>query len=392
MNGKYDTLVIGAGQAGLAAGYYLGRAGVDFALLDGGEEIGTAWARRWDSLRLFTPARYNSLPGLPFPGERDSLPTKDEVAGYLKAYAKRFDLPVRLRTRVGALRHNGEAYTVTTASGERLEARSIIVATGANQRPYVPAFAAALGPRIAQVHSSAYRRASQLPAGRVLVVGAGNSGAQIAIELANSGRHVVLSGPATGSLPRRFLGRDIYDWLWPTLMRPSIDSRLGQRLMRGRLFAGDPLVGMTDGSLAHPHLLRTGRTIGVRDGVPLLQDGSAVAGVAAVVWCTGFRPDFGWIELPIFGLDGYPIHRRGVAIGAPGVAFLGMRYQYRMGSALLGGVGEDAAHVVSRTLQFLLARCAHEDRRRADAARDEHVLADSDAVEGVWEERSLDRG
>lgn len=353
MSGAYDTLVIGAGQAGLAAGYYLERSGVNFALLDGGDEIGDSWARRWDSLRLFTPARYDALPGLPFPGARDSLPTKDQVAEYLKGYAKRFDLPVQLRTPVSALRRKGELYAVTTANGDTLEARSIIVATGANQHPRVPAFAAALRPPIVQLHSSSYRGPSQLPAGGVLVVGAGNSGAQIALELAESGRRVVLSGPATGWFPRRFLGRDIYDWLWPTLMRPSVDSVLGRRLMKGRLFSGDPLVGITPAALAHRHLLRAGRTVGARDGLPLLQDGSAVAGIAAVVWCTGFRPDFGWIELPVLGLDGYPIHRRGLAMDAPGLAFLGMRYQHRMSSALLGGVGEDAAYVVSRTVHFL---------------------------------------
>ena len=353
MNRLYDTVVIGAGQAGLAAGYYLQRAGVRFTLLDAGDGVGAVWQQRWDSLRLFTPARYNSLPGMPFPGERYSLPTKDEVAEYLKAYAERFDLPVRLRTRVSSVRRDGETYTLSTTGGESLRARSVIVATGANQQPYVPTFAAALPANIVQLHSSGYRRPSQLPAGRVLVVGAGNSGAQIALELADSGRRVVLSGPDTGSLPRRLLGRDIYDWLWPTLMRPSVESAIGRRLMRGRLFAGDPLVGMSATSLERANLTRAGKTTGVRDGLPLLDDGSVVSEIAAVVWCTGFRPDFGWIELPVLGLDGYPLHQRGLAPDAPGLAFLGMRYQYRVGSALLGGVGEDAAYVASHTLKFL---------------------------------------
>lgn len=332
----YDTLVIGAGQAGLAAGHYLKRAGVRFALLDGGGEIGSAWKERWDSLRLFTPARYNGLPGMPFPGERYSLPGKDDVAEYLKAYAKRFDLPVRLRCRVRSLRRDAGVYVVEDEKGEILKARSVIVATGANQRPYVPAFARELRPEVVQLHSSGYRRPSQIPSGSVLVVGAGNSGAQIALELAEAGRRVTLSGPDTGSLPRRFLGRDIYDWLWPTLMRPSVDSALGRRLMRGRLFAGDPLVGLSTGNLK-----RTGRTTRVPEGF------------VAVIWCTGFRPDFGWIELPAFGLDGYPLHRRGIVPSVPGLGFVGMRYQYRFGSALLGGVGEDAEYVVSQTLGFL---------------------------------------
>lgn len=356
MNSMYDSIVIGAGQAGLAAGYYLQRAGLRIALLDAQEEVGAVWRQRWDSLRLFTPARYNGLPGMPFPGERYSLPGKDEVADYLQAYAKRLDLPVRLGTRVTSLRPDAGAYSVSTDSGEELSARSVIVATGANQQPYVPAFAAALNSQIVQVHSSGYRRPAQLPSGSVLVVGAGNSGAQIALELAEAGRRVVLSGPNTGSLPRRFLGRDIYDWLWPTLMRPPVHTALGRRLMLGRLFAGDPLVGMSARSLERANLMRVGRTIGVREGLPLLEDGNLDAETVAVVWCTGFRPDFNWIELPVFGLDGYPLHRRGLVQAAPGIAFVGMRFQYRASSALLGGVGEDAAYVASETVKYLRSR------------------------------------
>lgn len=353
MNRHYDTLVIGASQAGLAAGYYLKRAGLSFVLLDAADAIGAAWINRWDSLRLFTPARYDALPGMPFPGEPYSLPTKDDVAGYLKAYAQRFDLPVRLRTSVRTLRAEDARYRVTAAGGDSFTARSVIVATGANQQPYVPAFAAGLHPRLVQMHSSAYRRPSQLPEGNVLVVGAGNSGAQIALELAQSGRKVVLSGPDTGSLPRHFLGRDIYDWLWPTIMRPSVDTALGRRLMQGRLFAGDPLIGMSAKSLACPGLERVCKTIGVRGGAPELADGRVLSTLAAVIWCTGFQPDFSWIELPVLGVDGYPLHRRGIASGVGGLAFLGMRFQYRMSSALLGGVGEDAAYVTGQIAKFL---------------------------------------
>jgi putative flavoprotein involved in K+ transport len=353
MKRTYDTIVIGAGQAGLAAGYYLKRAGVRLALLDAGDEIGAAWKNRWDSLRLFTPARYNALPGMRFPGEPYSLPTKDQAAEYLKAYAQRFALPVRLRTRVSSLRAEDRGYVLATTDGESLRAASVIIAAGANQQPYIPAFAAGLQPGIVQIHSRDYRRPSQLPQGKVLVVGAGNSGAQIALELAEAGRQVVLSGPDTGSLPRRLLGRDIYDWLWPTLMRPSVQSALGRRLMQGRLFAGDPLVGMSPKLLARGGVERAERAIAARDGLVVLQSGRSLPGIAAIVWCTGFRPDFSWIELPVLGLDGYPRHRRGIAHDAPGLAFLGMRYQFRVGSALLGGVGEDAAHVVEETLQFL---------------------------------------
>jgi putative flavoprotein involved in K+ transport len=349
---NYETIVVGAGQAGLAAGYHLARAGVDVTLLDAREEIGASWERRWDSLRLFTPARYNALPGLKFPGEPYTLPGKSEVAAYLRLYARTFSLPVQRGVAVTALHRRAERFVVTTSRGP-LTADSVIVATGANQRPHIPAFAASLSPAIVQLHSSEYLRPAQLPEGKVLVVGAGNSGAQIALELAGSGRSVLLSGRDTGSLPRRLLGRDIYDWLWPTLMRPSVDSFLGRRLMNGRLFAGDPLIGMAPRALERPDLLRVGRALSAQDGLPLLEGDGVARDIRAIVWCTGFRPDFGWIELPVLGMGGQPLHRRGIATGIPGLAFVGMRFQYRMGSALLGGVGEDAAYVVGEITAYV---------------------------------------
>jgi len=348
----YDVIVVGAGQAGLAAGHFLRRTGLRFALLEAGDSIGASWRNRWDSLRLFTPARYNALPGLEFPGPRYWLPGKDEVADYLAHYARRFDLPVLLRTAAKGLHRRNGRFVTTTNDGRVLGSASVIVATGANQRPRVPAFAAAIAPGVLQVHSCDYRRPRQLPEGKVLVVGAGNSGTQIAIELAESGREVVLAGRETGSLPRRLLGRDIYDWLWPTLMRPTVESAVGRRLMRGRLFSGDPLIGMRTDRVVRPGLTRVGRVVAADRGLPLLDDGNVVAGLAAIVWCTGFRPDYEWIELPAMGLDGYPEHRRGIAANVPGLGFLGMRFQYRFGSALLGGVGEDAAHVVDRIAAY----------------------------------------
>jgi putative flavoprotein involved in K+ transport len=350
-----ETIVVGAGQAGLAAGYYLSRAGLDFTLLDANEEIGATWDRRWESLRLFTPARYDDLPGLKFPGEPYALPGKADVAAYLRLYARTFSLPVQRGVTVTALHRRAGRFVATTSDGRSLTAASVIVATGANQRAYIPAFASSLSPSIVQMHSSEYRRPARLPEGKVLVVGAGNSGAQIALELAAAGRSELLSGRDTGSLPRRLLGRDIYDWLWPTLMRPSVDSALGRRLMHGRLFAGDPLVGMAPRALERPGLQRVGRALSAQDGFPLLEGYGTARNIRAIVWCTGFRPDYGWIELPVLGLDGRPMHRRGIATGIPGLGFVGMRFQYRMGSALLGGVGEDAAHVVEQIARYVRA-------------------------------------
>jgi len=342
----FDAIVIGAGQAGLAAGYHLQQAQADFVVLEAGE-VGGSWACRWDSLKLFTPARYNGLPGMRFPGKPYHLPGKDEVVAYFREYVRHFALPVRENCLVRSLRRVAGTYHVELASGEVLGARSVIVATGANQRPYTPKLADSIGAQTLQLHSSEYRNAAQLPKGRVLVVGAGNSGAQIALELAD-GRDVLLAGPAAGALPRRLLGRDVYDWIWHTRLRVSSATAWGRRMMDARRYAGDPLIGLSEDDFAPRGVRRVGRVTATRDGMPVLADGSMVSDVAAIVWCTGFRPDYSWIELPIFGLDGYPVHHRGVAVGVPGLAFLGMRYQYRVRSALLGGVGEDAAHVVTQ--------------------------------------------
>ncbi|MGZ8849065.1 MAG: flavin-containing monooxygenase [Thermoanaerobaculia bacterium] len=345
----YDAIVIGAGQAGLAAGYFLSRAGASFMMLEGAAEIGDSWRRRWDSLRLFTPARYNGLPGMAFPGHRYALPGKDDVASYLQAYATRFSLPIQTASRVTALERDGERFIVRTADAD-LVCSSVVVTTGAYQRPFIPEFASQLSKAIVQLHSSEYRNPSQLPDGGVLVVGAGNSGTQIALELAAS-RRVWLSGRNTGTIPRRLLGRDIYDWLWPTLMRPSVKSWIGRRLTGGQMFAGDPVIGLAKGEMERSTVTRTARTAGERDGHPVLEDGTALPEIAAVIWCTGFRPNFSWINLPVFGADGYPTHRRGLIDAVPGLGFLGLRYQHRFNSSLLGGVGADAEFVVSSLMK-----------------------------------------
>jgi len=303
------------------------------------------------------------LPGLPFPGEPYALPVKDAVARYLDAYVEHFALPVRLNTRVSSLVRNADHFVVTT-EGETFTARSVIVATGAYHRAYIPAFASALSPSLAQTHSSEYRNPDSLPPGSVLVVGAGNSGAQIALELAQSGRVTWLSGRDTGSIPRQVLGRDVYDWLWWTVLRLSVDSWMGRRLM-GQLFAGDPLVGFSRRALMIPKLTSVSRTVGFSNGHPRLEDGRVLEDVRTVVWCTGFRPDFRWIQLPVFGPDGYPEHRRGIVAAAPGLGFVGLRHKYRIGSSLIGSVREDAKYVVRQQV-------AHDSRRSA-AFRDRVV-------------------
>jgi putative flavoprotein involved in K+ transport len=351
---RYGTVVIGGGQAGLAAGQQLAARDLDFVILDAGRRVGDGWRGRWDSLRLFTPAAYSGLPGMPFPAPPAHLPDKDEVADYLERYAERLDLPVRLQSRVESLAWDGERYVVS-AGGVRLEADNVIVATGPFQRPRIPALAGQLAPEIRQLHSSEYRSPFHLPDGPALVVGAGNSGAQIALELARF-RKVWLAGPDTGHLPRRLLGRDLFDWIWPLLTRATVDTALGRRLRGRAAGGGDPLIGIPARALAAAGIVRVGRLTEVRGGLPVCPGGPGrardcrgeVLQPRVIVWCTGFAPDYSWISLPVLDDRGRPRHRRGVATDAPGLFFLGLRFQHRVTSALLGGVGADAAFVAEQ--------------------------------------------
>jgi putative flavoprotein involved in K+ transport len=340
----FDTVIVGAGQAGLATGYYLAAQGRDFIIVDGHERIGEAWRQRWNSLRLFTPAAYDGLPGMPFPALPDAYPTKDEMADYLEAYAARFGLPVRLRTTVERVVRHGIGY-VLRAGGWRIEADHVVVATGAFHRPRVPAFVSALAPGIRQIHAAQYRAPGQLQNGPVLIVGAGNSGAEIAMDLA---RHhsVWLSGRDTGRLPLLLRGQGLRDRLFWWLAREwlTVDRTLGRAVKCRELRQGAPLIRVRQRDLEAAGIRRVPRTVGTRDGRPVLEDGR-VADVANVVWCTGFRPDFAWIDRPVFGADGYPIHYRGVAQGEPGLYFVGLPFLYSLGSSTVGGVGRDAEYI-----------------------------------------------
>jgi putative flavoprotein involved in K+ transport len=349
-----ETVVIGGGQAGLSVGHHLARRGRRFLILDANQRVGDAWRRRWDSLRLFTPARYDALAALPFPAPAHSFPTKDQVADYLEAYAARFQLPVRTGVRVDRLWRDDGRFVVAT--GDRSwAADNVVVAMSTFQVPRVPSFAAELDPAILQLHSSGYRRPSQLREGPTLVVGAGNSGAEIALEIA--GRHPTwLAGKESGHVPFRIEGAAARYVFQPLLFRVvghrvlTVDTPIGRRLRPRLLAHGAPLVRVRPKDLAAAGIQRVPRVVGVRDGHPLMAD-QRVLEVANVVWCTGSGPDFSWIDLPVFGeREHEPEHHRGVVASQPGLYFVGLSFLYAMSSGFLPGVDRDAEHVVQAIL------------------------------------------
>jgi putative flavoprotein involved in K+ transport len=349
-----ETVIIGGGQAGLSVGHHLARRGRPFLILDAHPRVGDAWRNRWDSLRLFTPARYNALAGMPFPAPAHSFPTKDQVADYLAAYAARFQLPVRTGVRVERLSRAGGRFVVV-AGDRNWEANNAVVAMSSFQIPRVPPFASDLSPGIVQLHSAGYHNPAQLQEGGVLVVGAGNSGAEIALDIA--GRHRTwLAGKESGHVPFRIEGAAARFVFQPLLFRVvghrvlTVDTPIGRR-MRPRLLAhAAPLVRVKPKDLAAAGIHRVPRVVGVRGGQPLLAD-QRVLEVANVVWCTGFGHDFSWIDLPVFGDSEHePMHYRGVVASQPGLYFVGLHFLYAMSSGFLPGVDRDAEHIVQEIL------------------------------------------
>ena len=344
---QIDTLVIGGGQAGLAVGYHLSRRGVPFLIVDANERTGDAWRNRWDSLRLFTANRFNGLPGMPYPDQTWGFATKDEIADFLESYAHHFELPIRHSVEVARLTREGDRFVAVTEDREYV-ADNVVVAMSSYQEPTVPEFASELDPRIVQTHMVDYKNPGQLREGDVLVVGAGNSGAEIAFELLRD-RHVLLSGPSTGQAPfrpERLSGRILIPVLSRLILRVlSTTTPIGKRARPKILSRGAPLVRVKERDLVGAGVERVGRTVGVVDGYPELDDGRVVD-VSNVVWCNGFEPGFSWIDLPVFDESGNVVHDRGVAHAVPGLYFVGLRFLYSIASDTLLGVGRDADHVV----------------------------------------------
>jgi len=331
--------VIGGSQSGLAVGQQLAQRGLKFVILEAGASVGDVWRSRWDSLKLFTPAQYSGLPGMPFPLPRDTYPSKDDVASYLESYVTAFDLPVRLHAKVVSLTEQDGRYIVSTAD-ERFEARQVVVATGPFQTPFVPAVARGLDETVVQIHSADYRHPGQLPDGDLLVVGGGNSGFQIAEELASTRKVALAVGQKMPSLPQRLLGKDLFWWLSGVgFMRVNTDSRLGRKLA-----TRDVLIGSSVRGLRRAGVTMRGRLTDAVGRRVRFDDGSE-HDVDAIVWATGYRADFTWIDCPaIKDAEGGIVHRRGVT-DAKGLFFVGLPWQYTRGSALIGFVGRDAAFI-----------------------------------------------
>jgi putative flavoprotein involved in K+ transport len=364
----HEVIVIGAGQSGLAAGYHLARRGLDFVILEANSRVGEMWRGRYDSLRLYSPAKLDALPGLPFPLPGHAFPSGPQMADYLEAYVAHHRLPVRTGERVERLAPaaGGNGFEVTTAHS-RYRAQQVIVATGPFQRPFVPDFAARLDPAIRQLHSADYRNPTQLADGPVLVVGVSHSGADIAYEVAGAGHPTMLSGVDRGQLPFSVDTRRMR-LIWP-VMRFVASSILTLGTPIGRKMApkvrahGGPLLRVRRADLERAGVRRyPARTEGVRDGRPVLADGT-VLDVANVIWCTGYRRDFSYIELPVFGEDGWPHQTRGVTGSAPGLYFLGLPFLYAFASMLVLGAARDAKFVVERVAEQRAVRS-----RRVEAA------------------------
>ena len=348
MTQHFHTIVIGGGQAGLSVGYHLARRELPFVILEAHQRVGDGWRQRWDSLRLFSPARFDGLDGMRFPASSHYFPTKDEMADFLESYARKFNLPVRTAVRVDGVTRKDGGFEVTAGS-ERFLADNVVVAMASYQKPRVPAFAAELDSKIMQMHSVEYRRPSQLQQGGVLLVGAGNSGSEIAMEATRNGHEVWMAGRDVGHVPfrpeklaGRFLVPIVFRILFHRVL--TVDTPMGRKARPKMMSEGTPLIRVKPKDMAAAGIHRVPRMTGVKDGRPMLEDGTVLE-VTNVIWSTGFHPGFDWIKLPVHG-DHEPQHEGGIVPTEPGLYFVGLHFLYSMSSSMIHGVGRDAERIV----------------------------------------------
>ncbi len=356
----FETIIIGGGQAGLVTGYHLAKRGRDFVVLDANERVGDAWRKRWDSLRLFTPAKYG-LEGMRIPAPKLSFVTKDEMADYLEAYVDKFGIPVRTSTRASGLSKRNGHFVVKLGRNE-LTADNVVVASGFHHVPKVPEACADLDPDIVQLHSAQYKGPSQLQDGPVLIVGLGNSGAEIAFEVARTHR-TYISGKPSAQLPFKHgpamarIALPMIKFMGTHVL--STRTPIGRKVRPKFLKMAAPLIRVKVNDLLDAGVEQVGRTAGVKDGLPVLHDGR-VLDVKNVIWCTGFRQDYGWIDVPGFDAEGMPVHKRGVLEDEPGLYFIGLHFQFAAVSDTIPGVGRDAEHIV----KHIAARSSDTSRAR----------------------------
>jgi putative flavoprotein involved in K+ transport len=358
MNTAYDTIIIGGGQSGLSVGYHLAKRGQQFVILDGNERVGDSWRKRWDSLRLFTPARFDGLDGMPFPAPAHYFPTKDEMGNYLESYASKFKLPIQSGVRVDRLSKNGDRFVIDSHD-QRYEAKNVVVAMANYQVPIKPSFASQIDPGITQIHSIEYKNPSQLQKGSVLIVGAGNSGSEIAMELAPQ-HAIFMSGRSTGEIPFRIESRMARILLINVTLRflfhwvLTVKTPIGRKIRPKVITRGGPLIRVKQRDMAAAGIERVPRVIGVENGLPVLEDGQVLE-VDNVVWCTGFQPGFSWIDLP--GMEKLDmIHHRGVVPDQPGLYFTGLHFLYSLSSAMIHAVGRDAEYIARAIAKSAMQR------------------------------------
>ncbi len=344
-----DVLVVGGGQAGLAAAYHLRAQGIDYLVVDSGERIGDSWRERYASLTLFTPRQFSGLPGFLVPGNRDGYPSRDEFADYLEAYAASFRLNVRSSTVIAKLlKRDDGAFEARTADGETLVARRVIIATGGFQSAVIPQLAADFAPVVRQLTAENYRDPSQVTDGPVLVVGDGASGRDIAVELAAKHKTYLATGKPRRLFPERILGKTVWWWLnWTGLLRAGPESRIGRKIRAADAF---PDRDRSEESLGRLGVILLPRLVAAAGNVARFQNGGSAA-IRTIIWAIGYRDATDWVAIPgVVDAAGAFIHDAGVSPIAR-LYFVGRPWQRNRASALVMGAGPDAGHIVERLAQ-----------------------------------------